>query len=286
VGIVLADLVLAYARSGDPLVRYAAALVDHHVVHMRTSAAGHDWLLDYPAMLLWPSAGYFGYFAGIAYLAIAAIVVVRSRAVVEVTAWWLSVLLVMNVVPLDGTFTRPLFFHFPRTLAPLLVPLAVSAGALLAWPRLATLLKIGLPAAFATLALAGTWATVEDHRAWSAVSRQAAAFIGQQPEPATIVSDRTTAAQLRALLPDPGARIATYDDGDLQDALVLVDPRFVQSDVATGRPVPRAVLEPPGDWVHVATFTRQGRPRLRALGEREPAEHAVLWRATARVARR
>jgi hypothetical protein len=262
-------------------------VVDHHVVHMRTGPPGHDWLLDYPAMLLLPSARYFGYFAGLAYLSIAALVLVRSRRIVELAAWWVPVLVVMNVAPLDRTFTRPLFFHFPRTLAPLVVPLAVSAGALLVSPRLgAPVVRVALAAAFAMLTLAGTWATVEDHRAWSVVSRQAATFIEQQPDRPTIVADRTSAVQLRTLLRDGGARIAAYGDTDLDGALVLIDPRFVRSDVRAGRNVPPAVLDPPRDWVRAATFSRAGRPRLRAFGAREPDEHAVLWRATSQVARR
>ena len=295
--VVLLDLGASLWRAGDPLVRHAAAFAAPHVRHVRASPASSAWMLAYPAMLLVPSSGYFGYFAGVSYLALAGVawgLRVGARAVGELVAWWLPVLLVFNFAPLDWTFRHPLFFHFPRTLQPLVIPLAVTAAFGLVrglGPR--PLARAAVGVAVLALAAAGIIRTHADYRAWAAVARQAAEVIRREPADAVVLADRLSVARLQVLLPERRARIAWWGEGGLAGAagaaprLVLADPLLLRRDVEAGAPA--AVRVPPPAWERVAEFTRPPRASLRGrlglwlgVGGAEPgappAPPAVLWR--------
>ena len=295
--VVLLDMGASLWRAGDPLARHAPAFAALHVRHVRTSPASYAWMLEYPAMLLVPSSGYFGYFAGVFYPALAGVawgLRARARAVGELVAWWLPILLVLNFAPLDWTFRRPLFFHFARTLQPLVIPLAVTAAfglvrGLGGRPMARAAVAVGVLA----LAGAGIVSTHADYRAWAAVARQAAAVIRREPADALVLADRLSVARLRVLLPERRARIAWWGEGGLAGAagaaprLVLADPLLLRRDVEAGAPA--AVRVPPPAWERVAEFVRPPRASLRGrlgrwlgLGDAAPGAPppppAVLWR--------
>ena len=294
--VVALDMAGSLWRAGDPLVRHAPAFARLHVEHMRTAPPGYGWMLAYPAMLLAPWSGSFGYFAGVFYLALAGAawgLRAGERAVGELVVWWLPVLLVFNLAPLDGTLTRPLFVHFARTLHPLLIPLAVTAAfALVRGLGGRPAAQAAVAAGVLALAAAGIVRTHADHRAWAAVARQAAEVIRREPADTLVVADRLSVARLRVLLPERRAQITWWRDGGLARAgqaplLVLSDPRLLRRDVEAGAPA--AMLAPPAAWEPVAELFPPPRASLRGLlrrrlgaGREAPAARppapAVLWR--------
>ncbi|MBI4627173.1 MAG: glycosyltransferase family 39 protein [Candidatus Rokubacteria bacterium] len=289
--VVALDLGVSYARTGDPLFRYAPAVAAEHAWRMRLAPPGAGWMLEFPGMLLLPWSGSFGYFAGLGWLALAGAawgLARRDRTLGELALWWGLLLAVFNFAPLDATFTRPLFFHFARTLHPLLVPLALTAAVWLVRGLAGRpALSAGVLLVVAALAIPGVWLTRLDHRGWAAVARQAAPLIAREPPEARVATDRITAGQLRTLLPGRRERIVAWTDAPAlavgrAGLLVLRDPLLLASDRAHGAPVPAAVLAPPATWERVAELGRPVRPRLRDLltgrGAPAPPEPAVLWR--------
>jgi len=273
--------------TGDWLYRLSPAVTRLHREHMLMLEPSRTWVLDYAGMLLNPLGGRFAELGGVLYLVLAATVVaVRARApqIRELAAWWGLVLAALSLAPHDWSFTRPLFFHFPRTLQPLLLPFALTIGLGAVAARRSRL----VPAAFVLFALicgAGLWAAHFDYRQWAAVARQAAPVIDHAPRSVAVVADPTSAALLRSLLPERRDAIVTTDAGmPAGAALVLRDPLFIASALQHRRRVPADVLEPPPDWERVAVFARPERPRLRAwLGARAPSPPtpvatASLWR--------
>ena len=298
--VVLLDLGASLWRAGDPLVRHAPALADLHTGHMRTSPASYRWMLAYPAMLLLPWSGSFGYFAGVFYLALVGAawgLRTGERAVADLVAWWLPALLAFNFAPLDWTLTRPLFFHFARTLHPLAIPLAVTAAfALVRALGGRPAAQAAVAAAVLALAGAGIVRTHADYRTWAAAARQAADVIRREPAGTVVVADRTSAAQLRTLLPARRTRIVGFDRWPSAAAgagpiLLLRDPARLPSDQAHGIAVPAEVLEPPARWERVGEFARPAARSLRAtvrgwLGHGDaptPPERVTLWRLPARA---
>jgi hypothetical protein len=245
-------------------------------------------------MLLNPLSGYFGYFAGLFYVVLAATLWGlwrRQPAIVWLGVWWASLLVAFNCIPLDWTFTRPLFHHFARTLHPLLLPFAVAAAL---WLHLALRHhragRAAVIGTFTGLAVLGIVVTHRDYRTWSAVARQAAPVVKRLPTGARLVTDPLTAAQLQFLLPSRRGDIVVYADriptGN-GPVFVLSDPWYLAQVRGMGHPPPPPqMLVPPSSWDRIATFDRRPRTSVRGtlgilLGRRpspraEPS--AALWR--------
>jgi 4-amino-4-deoxy-L-arabinose transferase-like glycosyltransferase len=284
-GVLLADLAWMRWVTGDWLYRVSPAVTRLHREHMLMLEPSYTWMLDYLEMLLHPASGRFGELGGVFYLVLAATAVALragAPAVREVAAWWGVLLVALSLAPHDLTFTRPLFFHFPRTLQPLVMPFALTVGLGFAAARRTR----SAPAVLVVFAVAcglGLWAAHFDYRQWAAVARQAAPVIERAPRDVAIVADPTSAALLRSLLPGRRESIVTTDGGaPAGSALVLRDPLFIASALHHRRPVPAEVLEPPARWERVAAFERPRRPRLRAwlraAPPEAPPEVATLWR--------
>lgn len=283
--VLVADMAWLRWVTGDWFYRLSPAVTQQHRQHMLMLEPSYTWMLDYPAMLLNPASGRFAELGGVFYLVLAATLVAlraRTPGIRDVAVWWGVLLAALSLAPHDLSFTRPLFFHFPRTLQPLAVPFALTVGlgfVALRRARVAPVVFVG----FAVVCGVGLWAAHFDYRQWAAVARQAAPVIGRAPAGVAIVADPTSAALLRSLLPERRASIVTTDAGaPVGAALVLRDPLFIASALHHGRPVPAEVLEPPARWERVAVFARPRRPQLRAWMRTEappaPAETATLWR--------
>jgi hypothetical protein len=299
--VVLADGLWFQAVAGVPWLRYSPSLARLHAESVLLDPPGHAWMLGYARALLDPLDGSFGYFGGLFFLVAAASVWGlrrRDGRMRELVIWWAPVLLLFNFAPLDRSFGRPLFYHFARTLHPLLVPFVLAVALWLVEARWGRPWQRALVVAgFGMLAAAGIWTTHFDSRAWAAAARQVALIVGREPASTVVASDVTNRALLRTLLPDRRDRIVWYGEhpiGSLpRGSLVLGDPVFLATDRQRGRAVPDALLSPPGDWEEVAEFFRPRRQSLRALGlgwvGRPPAapsglsaEPVVLWRLRGR----
>jgi 4-amino-4-deoxy-L-arabinose transferase-like glycosyltransferase len=271
--------------TGDWAYRLSPAVTGLHRQHMLMLEPSSTWMLDYLGMLLNPASGRFAELGGVFYLVLgAAVIAVRARTpgIREVTVWWGVLLAALSLAPHDLSFTRPLFFHFPRTLQPLAVPFALTIGLGSVAMRRARVASVAL-IAFTLVSGVGLWAAHFDYRQWAAVARQAAPVLERAPRDVAVVTDPTSAALLRSLLPARRASIVTTDAGlPAGAALVLRDPLFIASALHHRRPVPAEVLAPPDRWERVAVFERPRRPRLRgwmhAEGGMPPAETATLWR--------
>ena len=286
--VLAADMAWLRWATGDWLYRFSPAVTALHRQHMLMLEPSYTWTLDYLGLLLNPAGGRFAELAGIFYLVLAATAIAlraRTPGIREVVVWWGALLAALSLAPHDLSFTRPLFFHFPRTLQPLVVPFALTVGlgfVAVRRTRVAPVVLVG----FALVCGIGLWAAHFDYRQWAAVARQAAPVIARAPEGVAIVADPTSAALLRSLLPARRASIVTTDAGaPVGAALVLRDPLFLASAVHHRRPVSADVLTPPARWERIAVFERATRPRLRAWMRDEPpatpAETATLWRAGA-----
>lgn len=283
--VLAADMAWLRWVTGDWLYRFSPAVTRLHRQHMLMLEPSHTWMLDYLGMLLSPASGRFAELGGVFYLVLAATVVAlraRTPGIREVAVWWGVFLAALSLAPHDLSFTRPLFFHFPRTLQPLVVPFALTIGLGFVAVRRARV----APAVFVSFALVcgvGLWAAHFDYRQWAAIARQAAPVIARAPQGVAIVADPTSAALLRSLLPARRESIVTTDGGaPVGGALVLRDPLFIASALHHRRPVPAEVLEPPARWERIAVFARPRRPRLRSWMRAErptaPADTATLWR--------
>lgn len=281
--VLVADMAWLRWATGDWLYRASPGVTALHRQHMLMLEPGFTWMLDYLAMLLHPASSRFGELGGVFYLVLAATAVAlraRTPGIRDVAVWWGVLLAALSLAPHDLSFTRPLFLHFPRTLQPLMVPFALTIGlgfAAVRRSRVAPALLVG----FAVVCGVGLWAAHFDYRQWAAVARQAAPVIEQAPPGVAVVTDPTSAALLRSLLPARRDAILTTDAGiPAGAALVLRDPLFIASAVHHGRPIPAEVLEPPERWRRIASFERPERPRLRAWMRAAPApaaEVAALW---------
>lgn len=278
--------------TGDPLYRYAPSVTAIYVTEAeRLTRPSYSWMLDYPRMLVDPSHPGFGFFAGIFVLvAIGTVWGLRRRDVVvtEMTAWWVPLFVVLNFVPLDPSFTRPPFPHFPRYLHPLLIAFSLVAARALGEAMRPRLRAIAVTA-FAVLALAGTWTAHVDYRVWAAPARAAARELERLPASVRVATDETSAWLLRRLLPARRDGIVGFASplAATADTLVLRDPVFLATETRLGRPVPPAVFAPPPTWTRVAELARPARPSMRRaimawLGRREPPARGVagaeLWR--------
>jgi 4-amino-4-deoxy-L-arabinose transferase-like glycosyltransferase len=285
--VLAADMAWLRWVTGDWLYRLSPAVTRLHREHMLMLEPSYTWMLDYLAMLLDPTRGRFAELGGVFYLVLVATVVAlraETPGIREAAVWWGVLLVALSLAPHDLTFTRPLFFHFPRTLQPLVVPFALTVGLGFVALRRARL----VPAVFVGFALVcgvGVWAAHFDYRQWAAVARQAAPVIARTPRDVPIVADPTSAALLRSLLPARRASILTTDAGVLPGTgLVLRDPLFIASALHHRRAVPADVLEPPAQWERVAAFERPRRRRLRAWmtaaapARAAPEQTATLWR--------
>jgi hypothetical protein len=284
--VLVADIAWLRWATGEWLYRLSPAVTRLHREHMLMLEPSYTWMLDYLRLLLDPTSGRFAELGGVFYLVLAATVLAaraRMTAVREVAVWWGVLLVALSLAPHDLTFTRPLFFHFPRTLQPAVVPFALTVGlgfvALRRARPVASVVFVG----FALLCGAGVWAAHFDYRQWAAVARQAAPVIARAPQGLRIVADPTSAALLRSLLPARRTAIVTTDAGAPSGAaLVLRDPLFIASALHHRRAVPIEVLEPPASWEQVAAFERPWRPRLRSWLSAErpaaPVQTATLWR--------
>jgi hypothetical protein len=229
-------------------------------------------MLAWPSWLINPRDDYFGVTAGLGYLALAAGVWGwrrRDRAVGELALWWAVLFVPLNFAPLDASFAKPLFVRFPRTLHPLLVPLALAAALWLARGLAGhRRVRAGVLAAFVLLSAAGIWTLSEDRKQWAAVARQAAPLIAQAAPDVAVVTDIRSAWLLRVLLPARRARIVVYSDADLAAlppaTLILTDPVFLRSELERDPP-PAAMLAPPSSWERVADLPRPRRVSLRRL---------------------
>ena len=286
--VLAADMAWLRWATGDWLYRFSPAVTGLHRQHMLMLEPSYTWMLDYLGLLLNPASGRFAELGGVFYLVLAATVVAlraRMPGIREVAVWWGVLLAALSLAPHDLSFTRPLFFHFPRTLQPLVVPFALTVGL----GFVAVRCTRAAPVVFVGFALAcgvGLWAAHFDYRQWATVARQAAPVIARAPAGVAIVADPTSAALLRSLLPARRESIVTTDAGaPAGAALVLRDPLFLASAVHHRRPVPADVLIPPVRWERIAVFERGTRPRLRAWIRDEPpaapAETATLWRVGA-----
>ena len=281
--------------TGDWLYRFSPAVTRLHREHMLMLEPSYTWTLDYLGMLLNPVSGRFAEFGGVFYLVLAATLLALRAGMAgarEVAVWWAVLLAALSLAPHDLAFTRPLFFHFPRTLQPLVVPFAISVGLGFVALRRARALAPAVFVGFALLCGIGLWAAHFDYRQWAAVARQAAPVIERAPHGVPIVADPTSAALLRSLLPARRASIVTTDVAapTTGTALVLRDPLFIASAQHHRRSVPADVLEPPTGWEQVAAFERPRRPHLRVWmssgrsSGRSPApiHTATLWRVGGR----
>jgi 4-amino-4-deoxy-L-arabinose transferase-like glycosyltransferase len=299
--VICADTLWLWWITGIPWYRYSDAATSPHVVLMMSAPLSYEWMASYPHMLMNPLGGGFGYFSGLAYLALAGSLwglCRRDQAVQELLIWWAALLIMFNFAPLDATFTRPLFHHFPRTLQPLLIPLVLTAALwLLRGLEGRSVLRGGAMLLVGALAVVGMWSAHFDHRLWASAARQAALTIAVQPFDVRVVADPVNAGLLRILLPDRRERIVTYADAALAapgvPTLALRDPLFWESAVHLGHPVPKVLVSPPPNWEKVAEFARPQRPSLRGMllgkigkggRDAEPIprgttiEPAVLWR--------
>ncbi len=299
--VLLADALWSWRALGDAWFRYSPAVV--HDVYVtegrRLSAASSTWMFGYPSMLLNPLGGYFGYLAGIFYLVLAASLWGRrDPAVRELALWWLPPLVVLSVLPVDATFTRPAAPHFPRYLHPFLVPFVVTA-ALWVVRGLSghRVVRAGILTAYAAAAGVGIALAHFDYRIWAAPERQVAAWMAHLPADAVVATDPISAWLLRALAPDRGDRVVLFADVDLaaprRPTFVLRDPPLLFADTGHPPQIPRDVTSPPASWTVVAQFPRPTRPRLRAailgwlgIPQRTASaptpDPAVLWRVDPR----
>jgi hypothetical protein len=282
--------------TGDPLYRFRGPIAGFHAATVLPTAPGFGWMLSFPGMLLDPSSGSFGYFAGVFYLVVAATAWAlwrRESAPLELALWWGVLLALLNFAPLDASFTRPLFVHFARTLHPLLIPFALAAALwLLAGLAGRPWLRGGVAVGLGALAAVGIATTHADHRAWTAVARQAVPVVARLPADARVVTDPLTAAQLGFLLPAWRERIVAGGRGPLVPGgaaiFVLSDPWHLALAARRGG-APAEIAAPRASWERVAHFPRRPRAGVRSalyrwLG-REAATGdemtgAVLWRVT------
>lgn len=290
--------------TGNPVYRHSREVFEMHASLMRLVPPSYGWMLTFPNMLLNPFSSYFGYFAGLGYLGlVAAIWAYRRRdaAVLDLTLWWGLLLLAFNFLPLDVSFTRPLFHHPPRILHPLIVPLVLASGR---WFLCAVgrPWRIALTAGFIMLTGAGTWATHEDYRQWAWVARRVAAVVDSEPAGTMLVSDVVSHGLLGIMLPHRRRDFRLYEDTDLRHlpcgALVLRDPLALPGARQRGQRIPQTLADPPAEWKRLATFERPARPSLRGVllgriagaGARKPDEwptgRAVLWTRTCEDSRR
>jgi hypothetical protein len=246
-------------------------------------------------MLLNPLSGFFGYFAGILYLVGAGAVWglgVRRPVMAELALWWGGLLLAFNFAPLDASFTRPLFYHFARTLHPLLVPFVLAVAlwlcrGLTGRPLVRTIVVVPM----AGLALVGIVLTRADYRAWAAVARQAAPIVERLPADARVVTDPMTASQLGFLLPARRDRIRSYASGLTAPGdgpiFVLSNPVLLAHTRHRGDTPPDVMVRPLAAWERVAQFDHPRRPSLRGTLRRllsgnpdglAGAPAAALWR--------
>lgn len=295
------EMLCFWGGTGNPFHRYSQAITVPHVAEMVAMQPSHSWMLEYPGMLLNPLNGYFGIHAGIFYLAVAGTLwglSRRERAIQDLFIWWFAILVLLNFAPLDLSFTRPLFFHFPRTLQAVLIPLVLTAAVWL-WHGAPDRrgLKTGLLVGVAAMSAVGMWSLNFDYRLWASVARQAASVIPRYPAETVIVTDHRSMWLLKTLLPDRRDRVAWLSElhGTTAHGTVLVlrDPVFLKGEIEHGYDVPKMLFTPPPNWEKVVEFTRPRRPSLRGLllertgiggGNVEPVplgattEPAVLWR--------
>lgn len=253
------------AVTGTPWYRLVGPAAALHRAMMVESPPGFGWMLSYPAMLVDPRAGGFGYFAGVFFLVAGGSVWGLRRGhlgVRDLTVWWATFFVLLNFAPLDATFTRPLFHHFARTLHPLLVPFAlVSATWLCCALRERPVARVGVATGFVTLAVVGIVASHADYRAWTAVARQAAVVVVRLPRESWITADPLTANQLRVLVPARRERIVDWSG----DTLPAPRPLYVLSDAsATGEGTRAAPSPPPAGWELLAEFDHASRSSVRA----------------------
>jgi len=292
VGVLAADMIWLGCVTGHPLYRYAGPTPGFHRALMLDLPSGYGWMLGYPAMLLSPLNGSFGYFAGIFYLVVATTLrSLREPAPVaaQLALWWGVLLAFFNFAPLDASFTRPLFHHFARTLHPLLLPFVVAAALWLVEGSVGRrFVRTCAVVAFAALAAVGIVVTHADYRAWAAIARQAAPVVASLPADSRVVTDPMTASQLRFLLPSRRERITSDPNGGAAPApgpvFVLLDPLYLGR---ARRSVPEG-MTPSSSWRRVAHFDRRPRTSLRGALDRLLARTlppsadtggATLWRA-------
>lgn len=298
IAVAVAEMAWLGIVTGDPLYRYRGPIAGYHAATMLPRPPGYAWMLVYPDMLLNPSSGSFGYFAGIFYLVAASTVWALRRSqptVGQLGVWWGCLLVLFNFAPLDASFTRPLFHHFARTLHPLLMPFALSAAL---WLLVALQgrgrLRMAVGGAVVVLAAIGIVTTHADYHAWTVVARQATPVIERLPAEARVVTDPVTAAQLRFLLPGRRGRIASYTDSagttGGEPLFVLSDPQRLAEAGRRGHVPPESMTTPPASWEAVTHFPRPQRRSLRGdvwrVFDRGPAtttgpDGAVLWRVKA-----
>jgi 4-amino-4-deoxy-L-arabinose transferase-like glycosyltransferase len=283
--------------TGDGLYRLSPLNAAAHERMMLGWQTSRFWMLDFPFMLLYPFGTSFGYFVGLGWIGLAGgayAIVRRDRVVGELSLWWLGLVAVFSALPLDATFSRPLFPHLARTLHPIVIPLCLAAAA---WCSRgldgARWIRGGVIVGVVILAGLGTWAIDEDNRFWNEVIHQALPVIDRYPDDTLVAADAFSTLVLRFLRPGRADRIVEFGRAGLDtpsgEILVLRDPPFVRQAIAHGPPVPNAVRVPPLHWQRVAHFSRSSRPsvRGRALGllgisrESPPgdalSEPATLW---------
>jgi hypothetical protein len=222
-------------------------------------------------MLLDPSSGSFGYFAGLFYVVAAATawgLRRGQRPVGWITLWWAGLLLAFNFAPLDASFRWPLFHHFARTLHPLLIPFVLAAALWLCLGLAGRpVVRSSIVVAVTALAAVGIVVTHRDYRSWAIVARWAAPVIATLPAEARVVTDTVTASQLRFLLPARRERIVPYSGGRVGDeggpVFVLADPASPAA-VSPPHPGSASAIPPPSpSWRPVAQFVREPRPSIR-----------------------
>lgn len=187
--------------TGDPLYRFSDSVWGHHR-HVMHTGMDHSfmWMYEYAEMLADPLSSRAVYFGGFFLPVLAGTVwgwYVRDRAVMELSFWWMSILVVFNFAPLDQTFQQALFPHWPRTLHPIFMPGLVIVAHLIVQCLSSRPLIVTAFVCFLSVALLSVWLCRLENRQFAESARQTFVFAKSLPRGVTIVTDPLLVRQLR-----------------------------------------------------------------------------------------
>jgi hypothetical protein len=216
VAVELADMAWFASLTGNPWHRISGAVWGHHAQVIRAATdPPYRWLIDYAELLLSPLTSRSVYLAGFFWLVLAGSVwgwCRRDRVVWELSLWWVTVLVVLNFVPLDLTFQRPLFHHYPRTLHPVFVPGLIIAAYPLVRQVPRPSIRLLTVACLLPVTLTSVWLCRLDNRLWAETARHAFRILQSLPNDVVVVTDPVIVGQLRFFMGYSGSRVRDFAD--------------------------------------------------------------------------